>query len=477
MLHKSVFAVPQQPGKIIFSKRQDAVYVLLETGRTYYPDRQYCVPKRVLIGKLVDPEDRTKMYPNEKFFELFKQDPPEEHPVPKFMKVLVAMDSFKGSLSAYDAGNCVKVGVEQAGAALLPESTLTCVNLPLADGGEGLIDCLSAKLCAQGFERVTLDVHCANLSAPKVRATMLVRGNECIIESAQALGLPLIPLAERNIMQASSYGLGQMIAKALDLGCTDLKIGLGGSATNDLGLGMVQALGVKFAGASGTGGTPVTSVESWREFTGLYDNALKTRLAGCTVTLLSDVTNPLLGEHGATYVFGGQKGADTEQKARLEAALSAGAALLTEHYGTDLTCAPGAGAAGGLGAALMYFMGAKPESGIDVVLKLLNFDAELKAADLVITGEGNLDTQTLGGKGPMGVARRAQAQGVPTIALCGGRDAHVDPTLLKEQGLCACFSIAPGPIDLKTCMEQGPALLTNAAYNVMATYLLGRRLA
>ena len=440
MLHKSVFAVPQQPGKIIFSKRQDAVYVLLETGRTYYPDRQYCVPKRVLIGKLVDPEDRTKMYPNEKFFELFKQDPPEEHPVPKFMKVLVAMDSFKGSLSAYDAGNCVKVGVEQAGAALLPESTLTCVNLPLADGGEGLIDCLSAKLCAQGFERVTLDVHCANLSAPKVRATMLVRGNECIIESAQALGLPLIPVAERNIMQASSYGLGQMIAKALDLGCTDFKIGLGGSATNDLGLGMVQALGVKFAGASGTGGTPVTSVESWREFTGLFDSALKARFAGCTVTLLSDVTNPLLGEHGATYVFGGQKGADT-----------------------------------GLGAALMYFMGAKPESGIDVVLKLLNFDAELKAADLVITGEGNLDTQTLGGKGPMGVARRAQAQGVPTIALCGGRDAHVDPTLLKEQGLCACFSIAPGPIDLKSCMEQGPALLTNAAYNVMATYLLGRR--
>lgn len=477
MFYKRIVVVPQEPAKIIFTKRREIVYVQLETGRTYLPEKQYCIPQRVIIGKLVDPEDRTKMYPNEKFFERFKQELPAELPTPRFMKVLVAMDSFKGSLSAYDAGNCVKVGVEQAAAAFMPESELTCVNLPLADGGEGLIDCLSPKLCAQGFEQVTLEVHCANLNAPRVQATMLVRGKECIIESAQALGLPLIPAAERNIMQASSYGLGQMIAKALNLGCTDFKIGLGGSATNDLGLGMAQALGVKFAGASGTGGTPVTAVESWRDFTGLDDSALKARVAGCTVTLLSDVTNPLLGEHGATYVFGKQKGANDEQKAQLEAALRAGAELLTAHYGTDQASTPGAGAAGGLGAALMYFMGAQPESGIDAVLRLLDFDTELKAADLVITGEGNLDTQTLGGKGPMGVARRAQAQGVPTIALCGGRDARVDPTLLKEQGLCACFSIAPGPIDLKTCMEQGPALVTNAAYNIMATYLLGRGLA
>ena len=378
------------------------------------------------------------------------------------MKVVVAMDSFKGSLSAYEAGAQVQAGVEQGLAAFRPGAH-TCVNLPLADGGEGLIDCLRPKLCAVGFKDVELSVHCAQLNAPQVTAHLLVRGHECIIESAQALGLPLIAPEARHIMTASSYGLGEMIAAALDMGCTDFKIGLGGSATNDLGLGMAQALGVTFSGASGL----VDTVTSWQDFTALDDSALAARLQGCSVTILSDVTNPLLGDLGATAIFGRQKGASPDEQALLERALSAGNQLLAQHYGRDCSTIAGAGAAGGLGAALMYMLGATAASGIDTVLSLLDFETELHGADLVITGEGHFDLQTLGGKGPMGIARSAQAQGVPVIVLCGGHDIAVPKEQLYRNGVVACFSITSGPMTLAESVARAPELIKSAAFNVI----------
>ncbi len=388
------------------------------------------------------------------------------------------MDSFKGSLSAYEAGESVRAGVEQAFDLLLTpdeRDSSRCVNLPLADGGEGLIDCLRPLLTAQGFTAVQLPVYCAKLNQPQVTATMLVRGQECYIESAQALGLPLIAPEQRDIMTASSFGLGQMIAKALELGCNDLKIGLGGSATNDLGLGMAQALGVTFAGVPADtdidGHTTITEVERWSQFTSLDDSALKQRLTalGCKVTILSDVNNPLLGPQGATAVFSAQKGADAQQQERLERALSAGATLLTQHYGHDFTNAAGAGAAGGLGAALMYFMDAQVESGINAVLEQLNFDHELKDADLVITGEGRFDTQSLHGKGPVGIASRATAQNVPVWVLCGSKDARVTPAQLHELGISSCLSITAnsGPISLPDSMAQTHSLLQGTASNLM----------
>lgn len=387
------------------------------------------------------------------------------------MQVLIAMDSFKGSLSAYEAGEAVAAGLKQACAAFIPHEPCTCVNLPLADGGEGLIDCLRTRLLAQGFSEVKLAVHRANITAPEVTASMLVRGQECFIESAQALGLPLIAPDARTIMRASSYGLGQMISKALELGCTDIKIGLGGSATNDLGLGMAQALGVKFEGPALS--EPITEVEAWHQITALDDRKLQQRLKGCTITLLSDVTNPLLGPQGATYVFSKQKGASPEEQERLEAALSAGAQLLTKHYGCDMSKVPGAGAAGGLGAALMYLAQAHCVSGIESVLAITGFEDELRNSDLVITGEGNLDLQTLGGKGPMGVATRAQAYQVPVIVLCGGMDATIPTERLRALGITACFSIAPGPISLEQSMQQAKQLLTSSAYHIMSAALAG----
>ncbi len=388
------------------------------------------------------------------------------------MKVVIAMDSFKGALSASEAGASVAAGLTQAWSLLRPnEPPLRCVNLPLADGGEGLIDCLRPLLEAQGFRAVTLPVQRANLYQPAVTATMLVKEPECYIECAQAIGLPLLAPHERDLMTASSYGLGQMIAHALKLGCSDLKIGLGGSATNDLGLGMAQALGVMFEGGAGDvlGDGIIADVESWSKFSALDDRTLHQRLKelNCKVTLLSDVTNPLLGPHGATYVFGAQKGADAAQQARLERALTDGAKLLTAHYGQDFTHTPGAGAAGGLGAGLMYLMGAKVVSGINTVLELLNFDTELKDADLVITGEGRFDTQSINGKGPVGIAARARAHHLPTWVLCGSKDAAVTPAQLKELGIGACLSIAPGPIALEDSIAQTKQLLTGTAANLM----------
>ncbi len=390
------------------------------------------------------------------------------------MKVVIAMDSFKGALSASEAGASVAAGLTQAWSLLRPnEPPLRCVNLPLADGGEGLIDCLRPLLEAQGFRAVTLPVQRANLYQPAVTATMLVKEPECYIECAQAIGLPLLAPHERDLMTASSYGLGQMIAHALKLGCSDLKIGLGGSATNDLGLGLAQALGVKFVGGAGEGlsseNSFISEVESWSKFSALDDSALQQRLKAlkCKVTLLSDVTNPLLGPHGATYVFGAQKGADAAQQARLERALTDGAKLLTAHYGQDFTHTPGAGAAGGLGAGLMYFMGAKVVSGINAVLELLNFDTELQDADLVITGEGRFDTQSINGKGPVGIAARARAHHLPTWVLCGSKDARVTPAQLHELGISACLSITPGPIALEDSIAQTKQLLTGTAANLM----------
>jgi glycerate kinase len=372
-------------------------------------------------------------------------------------KIVIAPDSFKGSLSSTEAAQAMARGVQRA----LPEAEL--VLLPLSDGGEGLVESL---VTASGGELLEYEVTGPLGSPVTAQMGLMGGGRTAVIEMAQASGLVLVPEAERNPLVTTTFGTGELIAKALDLGCDHLIIGIGGSATNDGGMGMAQALGVRFLDEEGellgSGGGELARLAS------IDLSRLDPRLEDVRIEVACDVNNPLTGPQGASHVYGPQKGATPEMVEFLDAALARYDRILQRDAGQDVGRVPGAGAAGGLGAGLMALLGGRLVSGIELVLSALDFETKAAGASLVLTGEGKFDAQSAYGKVPMGVARRSRALGVPVVVIAG----TVLPSaeILHGEGVSAYFSIINRPMSLKEAMEGAVELLENQVAEVIRLY-------
>lgn len=370
------------------------------------------------------------------------------------MRVVIAPDSFKGSLSAFDVAEAVERGVKRS----FPNCET--VLLPLSDGGEGLVEAL-VEATSGSYREFQVS---GPIGEPVwAKLGLLGDGSTAVIEMAQASGLTLVPEDKRNPLVTTTYGTGELIRHALDLGCTHFIIGIGGSATNDGGMGMAEALGVRFLDESGKelgpGGGELIRLRS------IDVSGLDTRLNSVKIEVACDVDNPLTGPTGASAIYGPQKGATPEMVEALDQALSNYAQVIRKDLGRDIEKVPGAGAAGGLGAGLMAFLGGQPVSGIELVLNTLNFTEVVKDADLVFTGEGKFDGQSAHGKVPVGVARACREFGVPVIVLAGM--VTLDSESLHDEGITASFSIANGPMSLKESMEQAAVLLERQAAQVM----------
>lgn len=366
------------------------------------------------------------------------------------MRIVCAPDSFKESMTAAQAAAAMARGVR----AVVPDAEV--VELPLSDGGEGFLEALTAAL---GARRVAVDVH-GPLGEPRRAEFALASDGLAVIEMARASGLELNPPAERDVWRSSTLGVGELIAAALDAGASRLLLGIGGSATNDGGAGMLAALGVRFLDADGAPLAPTPA--GLRRLARVDASGLDPRLAGVRVDVACDVDNPLLGERGASAVFGPQKGATPSDVGELDAVL----ARLVELDGGELIAsAPGAGAAGGLGYALLHHLGATLRPGIDVVAGAVGLADAVRGADLVLAGEGSVDAQTASGKTPMGVASAARAAGVDCVIL-SGRVAP-DADVLLEMGVRALVPIVPQAMDLATALATGESNLERAAATVM----------
>lgn len=366
------------------------------------------------------------------------------------MKLVIAPDSFKESLSARAVAEAIAAGW----ARVYPDAEL--LLCPMADGGEGTVDAL---LSATGGKLQQTRVS-GPLGDPVEAHWGLLPDAQAIIEMAEASGLHRVEPGRRDVLAASSHGTGELIRAALDAGVRRIVLGLGGSATNDGGAGLLAALGVRFLDREGQelplGGAALARL-SQIDLTGL-----DTRLAQVEVMVAADVDNPLCGPRGASAVFGPQKGASPEQVVQLDEALGHYADVMAATLGEDLRDFPGVGAAGGLGFAARAVLRAGFRPGVELVAELSGLVEAMQGADLVITGEGRLDGQSLHGKTPVGVARLARTAGVPVIALAGSLGEGYQR--LYAEGIGAAFSLAPGPLSLEQAMaEAGPELSARAA--------------
>lgn len=377
------------------------------------------------------------------------------------MRVVIAPDSFKESLSAQAVADAIAAGVRDAA----PQASIVCI--PMADGGDGS---LGAILAACSGECRSARVRNANSQQVTANWAWL-GGAAAFIETATACGLEQIPAGQRNALTATSYGVGQLILAALDTGATHITLGLGGSACNDGGAGMLQALGVALRDARGKELAPGGAALS--ELASLSLDGLDPRLADVAFDIAVDVDNPLCGPQGASAVFGAQKGATSQQIGQLDAALAHFAIVCAAVVHKDEQYTPGSGAAGGLGFAAKTFLNSSFRPGFELVAELSKLPQALVGADLVFTGEGRLDSQTVHGKTPAGVARYAQALGVPVIAIAGALgDGH---QALYEVGLTAAFSLAPAPITLEQAYKNAAEYLRQTAGNCVRVWLSGRQ--
>ena len=362
------------------------------------------------------------------------------------MKVIVAIDSLKGSLSSLQAGAAAKAGILRA----IPDAIVSVK--PVADGGEGTVTALVSGLSG---ESVTIPV--TGPLGETVQATYgILPDHIAVIEMAEAAGLPLVPAEKRNPMNTTTYGVGEMILHALDEGCRSFIIGIGGSATNDGGTGMLRALGCRFRKADGS--EIALGAQELSELATIETEALDPRLKESHFSIACDVTNPLCGPSGASYIFAPQKGADPATVQKLDAVLAHLADMTAVTLGTDLRDQPGAGAAGGLGFAFASYLNGTLRPGVDIVLDAVLPESELRAADIVVTGEGRFDGQTAMGKAPVGIARRAKACGCKVIVLAGSvehsgaRATQQNPPLID-----AVFPILPGAMTLEEAMQEDVA--------------------
>ena len=378
--------------------------------------------------------------------------------------ILVAPDSFKESLSAGDVAGAMARGIRR----VLPDAAL--ILHPVSDGGEGLIDALVPAL---GGEIAVRDVD-GPLSGQRVQARwgFVASSGTAVIEMAEASGLSLVPTGCGDPGRATTAGVGQLIGAALDAGARSLLIGIGGSATNDGGAGMAEALGAVFLDAAG--GVLPRGGLALERLARVDATRVRERLRGVIVTVACDVTNPLTGPSGASRVFGPQKGADAALVARLDGALAGYAEVLLRDLGVDVRPVPGAGAGGGIGAGLLAFCGARLVSGIDLVMDATGFDGELARADLVLTGEGKIDRQTLGGKALSGILRRARAAGVPVAAvvgsLAGERRDYVGP-----EGFAAVATLVNGRTTERDAMESAARHIEARSEDIIRELTAGAR--
>lgn len=387
------------------------------------------------------------------------------------MQVLIAADSFKDALPALEVCKALAQGVQEAG---LPDAKVRL--FPLADGGESLVEVLRYHLRGR-----LIHMEAADPLGRPVACQYLLSEDEhtAFIEMAQASGLQLLHIEERNPLNTSTFGTGQMIAHAMEQGARHILIGLGGSATNDCGMGMAAALGYLFTDENGN--VLQASGRSLALVRHIAAENLHPLLRQCRFTGLCDVRNPLFGPQGAARVYGPQKGADADVVQQLDQGLRQ-FSLLAEPfrfaafggsgYSTPVSEFPGAGAAGGLGAGILYFLNGALKPGIETIMELTGFEAALATADLVLTGEGRLDAQTMQGKLIQGIAEMAFKYGVPVIALCGAIDAS--ESAIHAFGLKAAFAIGRKPEPLETALRNTAENLRYSACQVMGVFHTGR---
>ncbi len=380
------------------------------------------------------------------------------------MKIIIACDSFKGSLSSIHAAEAIAEGLQRANPNVLP------VKIPVADGGEGTVE---AFLMAAGGRKILCQV-AGPMGSPVEASYVILPDGTAVIEMAQASGLPLLTGRKKDPLRASTYGTGELIRNALDAGCRKFLIGIGGSATTDGGAGMLQALGMHLLDEKGqelaAGGGELLRLQR------IDLSDFDPRIGESEIQAACDVVNPLCGAEGAAAVYGPQKGAKPEEIVILDRALSHFADAAADRIGKDYRQVPGAGAAGGLGMGLLAFCGASLKPGIELILDAIGFEGKIEGASFVITGEGCIDAQSIKGKVPVGVARRVKASNpdMPVFALVGS----IGPGAEKVygQGIDSILSIVPGAISLEQSMACCREYLADAADRLMRLIQAARKI-
>ncbi|XTZ38940.1 glycerate 2-kinase [Salmonella enterica] len=376
------------------------------------------------------------------------------------MKIVIAPDSYKESLSATEVAQAIEKGFRE----IFPDAQY--VSVPVADGGEGTVEAMIAAT------KGTL--HSANVTGPLGDSVdahwgMSGDGKTAFIEMAAASGLALVPPKLRNPLITTSRGTGELILHAMEQGATNIIIGIGGSATNDGGAGMVQALGAKLTDANGTeigyGGGSLMSLSE------IDISGLDARLAQCSIRVACDVTNPLVGDKGASRIFGPQKGATEALIVELDRNLDHYADVIKKSLRVDVKNVPGSGAAGGMGAALMAFLGAELRSGIEIVTQALNLEEHIHDCTLVVTGEGRIDSQSIHGKVPVGVASVAKKYHKPVIGIAGSLTSDVD--VVHQYGIDAVFSVLTTISSLEEAFRGAFDNIYRASRNIAATLQVG----
>ncbi len=373
-------------------------------------------------------------------------------------KIVVASDSFKGSLGSGEVAAAVARAVES----VFPDCRTVC--LEMADGGEGTLDALFNSLGGNGIQVEVKDPLGNVILSEYAIMDIPGKGPAAVIEMSKASGLTLVPPALRNPLNTTTFGTGQMISDALDRGCRTFLTGIGGSATNDAGIGMLTALGWRFLDSEGKELPPVGS--SLGKIFHIDDNGKDPRLLDCTFKTACDVDTPFCGPEGAAHIFAPQKGAGARQVEILDAGMESFAEVIRKATGTDVKTVTGAGAAGGLGGAFKAFLHSDLLPGAEMVLDAAGFDSIAEGADLVITGEGRLDSQTLLGKAPYSVLRRASKLGIPTVAIAGKVS---DKELLEQVGFKDVLCINPPDMTLETAMR--PEVARRNVFETVRKYL------
>ncbi|OQY33482.1 MAG: glycerate kinase [Spirochaetaceae bacterium 4572_59] len=376
------------------------------------------------------------------------------------MKIVIASDSYKGSNTSLRVAETIERGMRKV------VSDLDIVKIPVADGGEGLVQALVPEKDKWIHLSVTGPMG-AQLSAEYA----LMDEHTAVIEMATASGLPLVT-GEKDPGRASTFGTGELMMDALKKGCRKLLIGIGGSATNDGGTAMAQALGARFLNAAGDEITPCGG--NLDQIVSVDLSHMTSELEDTEILVACDVDNPLCGEQGASAIYGPQKGATPGMVKVLDANLAHLASVMEKASGKNLSEVPGAGAAGGLGFGLMAFCGAKLESGIDLVLDSLGFDEAIEGASLVITGEGKIDGQSVRGKVPVGIAARAKKKDLPVLAICG--DIGEGVSALYDYGIDSVMSTVNAAMPLSEAMGRSSELLEEAAERAFRMIMIGKNL-
>jgi len=373
------------------------------------------------------------------------------------MRVVIAPDKFKGSLTAAEVAEALAAGMR----GVLPG--LETIMLPVADGGEGTI----AAALSAGFAKIIVDA--VGPTGERVQAPYALDGDQAVVELAAVVGLSMLPGGRLDPHGSSTYGLGMVIADAIRRGATTIVLGLGGSASTDGGAGMAQALGARLLDANGQDLPPGGGALAGLAHLDLA--TLRATLDGVRIIVASDVDNPLLGPRGAAAVFGPQKGAGPQQLETLEQGLQHWSQLVSNATGRDDVARPGAGAAGGTGFAALALLNAEIKPGIGEILDLIEFDRRIVGADLVVTGEGSLDEQSLAGKAPVGVARAAAKAGIPVVAVAGRL--RLSPSQLRSAGILAAYGLTDLEPDLDRCIANASSLLRRVGARIAKEWLDG----